>query len=89
MTSPAVQRRIDATRATFDGLSTVHTSEWSEADMEIILERMRRAAFLGRTDRWKSACAYAAEVCGQPGLSRESRQTAILQGHIHMAHAID
>lgn len=64
-------------------------------ELREIAKRMRdEGADLGRTDRWKKACRFAASemddcVAQSNDLSYEQAHWAVLQGSVFMAHAAE
>lgn len=85
MASKAVERRMAACQGLVEGLSRF-SSEWSESDHALILERMRAAVPLGRTLRWNQACTQALALIEGEGWDPAN---AIVQGMVAMAFAIE
>jgi hypothetical protein len=63
------------------------------AELTEVAEKMVEGQILGRTDRWKNACAFAAHEIGQAKksgqLDASFARWAVVQGSVWMCHAAD
>ncbi len=88
-TSTPATRRFDAIAAVNNKI----TDETTAAELVELADEMAAAAKLGRTDRWKNACAFAAtEIAAATDAgtyTREHGRWAVLQGSVWMGYAAE
>jgi hypothetical protein len=87
--STPATRRFDAIAK----IANAVTDTTSAAEFAVLADEMVSISSLGRTDRWKKACAFAADeimAAQEAGnLTREHARWAVLQGSVWMGYAAE
>jgi hypothetical protein len=86
--TPAQARRGEFTKSTGAQIATM------QGDLAALIKHadhmLTAGRPMGRTERWKEACAYAGrtilELADSGSLTPETAQSTLIQGHIFMAH---